>query len=132
MKPLGAVLVVLVIVGALLAIGCTSTPSSTNIPRSTTMSQTQAPEPVAYQFSGSGQSATELFSLHAGLARFEISGSGDGLLIVWLLDDQGKKLELLASDATPPFQASKAVNVKGGKYLLDISTDEDWQVSVRQ
>ncbi len=112
--------------------GCTSSSSTTYTAQPTSGSQVQPRENVNYQFSGSGQSATELFALKGGLVRFEMSGSGDGLLIVWLLDDQGKKIDLLASDATPPLKASTALNVKQGNYLLDISTDEDWQVTVTQ
>jgi autonomous glycyl radical cofactor GrcA len=79
---------------------------------------------------GKGQQASEVFSLDKGLARFEMTHDGDSNFAVWLLDDEGDKVELLVNEIGE-FDGSKAVSIsKGGIYLLDISADGNWGIAI--
>jgi len=79
---------------------------------------------------GKGQQASETFSLDNGLARFEMTHDGDSNFGVWLLDDEGDNVELLVNEIGD-FDGSKAVSIrKGGIYLLDISADGNWAISI--
>jgi hypothetical protein len=82
-------------------------------------------------FTGIGQQASELFHLTSGLAVFKLSHDGAGHFGVWLLDNAGNKVELLANSARGPFSGSKPVQIVAtGSYLLDISADGAWNISV--
>jgi hypothetical protein len=53
---------------------------------------------------------------------------GDSNFAVWLLDDEGDKVELLVNEIGE-FDGSKAVSIrKSGIYLLDISADGNWEI----
>jgi autonomous glycyl radical cofactor GrcA len=79
---------------------------------------------------GKGQQASEAFSLDKGLARFEMTHDGDSNFAIWLLDDEGDNVELLVNEIGE-FDGSKAVSIsKGGIYLLDISADGNWEISI--
>ena len=80
--------------------------------------------------SGFGQEASEKFVLEEGLVRFNFLYKGQHNFIVWLLDNTGKKVELLVNK-TGYFDGSKAIRIdKTGIYLLDISADEYWLVTI--
>lgn len=90
-----------------------------------------APALRAQEFQGTGQEATELFSLEAGLAVFEVEHRGAGAFRVRLLDEQGNLVEELA-EAAGDFRGSRAVRVpRGGRYLLDVSATGPWSVRRR-
>ena len=79
---------------------------------------------------GKGQQASEVFYLDKGLARFEMTHDGDSNFAVWLLDDEGDKVELLVNEIGE-FDGSKAISIsKGGIYLLSISADGNWEISI--
>jgi hypothetical protein len=79
---------------------------------------------------GTGQEASEKFVLEEGLVRFNFLYKGQHNFIVWLLDNTGKKVELLVNK-TGYFDGSKAIRIdKTGIYLLDISADEYWLVTI--
>ena len=79
---------------------------------------------------GKGQHASEVFYLDKGLARFEMTHDGDSNFAIWLLDDEGDKVKLLVNEIGE-FDGSKAVSIsKGGIYLLDISADGNWRISI--
>jgi len=79
--------------------------------------------PVPKTLKGTGQQASEMFYLDKGLARFEMTHDGDRNFIVWLLNDEGNKIG--------EFDGSKAVSIrKGGNYLLSISADGNWEISI--
>ena len=85
------------------------------------------------KLTGVGQQATELFKLQTGLNRFNLTNSGTGHFSVWLVDDKGNNIELLANDSGQPFAGSKAVQItQTGNYLLNIEADSssDWSVTV--
>jgi len=74
--------------------------------------------PVPKTLKGTGQQASEMFYLDKGLARFEMTHDGDRNFIVWL-------------NKIGEFDGSKAVSIrKGGNYLLSISADGNWEISI--
>ena len=86
--------------------------------------------PVPKTLKGTGQQASEMFYLDKGLARFEMTHDGDRNFIVWLLDDDGNQIDLLVNKIGE-FDGSKAVSIrKGGNYLLSISADGNWEISI--
>ena len=86
--------------------------------------------PVPKTLKGKGQQASEVFYLDKGLARFEMTHDGDSNFAVWLLDDEGDKVELLVNEIGE-FDGSKAVSIRNsGIYLLDISADGNWEISI--
>jgi len=86
--------------------------------------------PVPKTLKGTGQQASEMFHLDTGLARFEMTHDGDRNFIVWLLDDDGNQIDLLVNKVGE-FDGSKAVSIrKGGNYLLSISADGNWEISI--
>ena len=109
----------------------TSEPTATLTPTPTpTPELTPTPEPIA--LSGTGQEATSKFSLEKGLSIFRMSHDGDSNFAVWLLDDEGDKVELLVNEIGE-FDGSKAVGIKKqGDYIFDISADGRWTITIEQ
>jgi len=86
--------------------------------------------PVPKTLKGTGQQASEMFYLDKGLARFEMTHDGDRNFIVWLLNDEGDQIDILVNKIGE-FDGSKAVSIrKGGNYLLSISADGNWEISI--
>jgi autonomous glycyl radical cofactor GrcA len=82
--------------------------------------------------SGRGQEATSKFSLEKGLSIFKMTHDGDSNFAIWLLDDEGDKVELLVNKIGD-FDGSKAVGIKKhGDHLLDISADGRWAITIEQ
>lgn len=79
--------------------------------------------------SGHGQESTLFFGLIDGLHRFVMQHDGQGHFGVMLLAADGGLVDLLANDIGP-FDGSKAVGVGSGVYLLNISADGNWNVSI--
>lgn len=87
-------------------------------------------EPI--QLSGTGQQATEKFSLESGLAIFRMSHSGQSNFAITLLDSNGEIVELLVNEIGS-FDGAKAVGIRTkGEHLLDISADGKWSVKIEQ
>jgi hypothetical protein len=79
---------------------------------------------------GFGQEASNKFVLEKGLVRFNFVYKGQHNFSVWLLDNNGKKVELLVN-TIGDFNGSKAIGIdKTGIYLLDISADDYWLVII--
>jgi len=80
--------------------------------------------------SGFGQEASEKFVLEKGLVRFNLIYKGQHNFIVWLLDNNGKEVELLVN-TVGYFNGSKAIGIdETGIYLLDILADEYWTIII--
>jgi hypothetical protein len=85
----------------------------------------------AQAVSGTGQHATSLFPLAAGLAVFELEHEGDGAFIVRLMSDSGAVIDTLAR-ASGPFRGAKAARVPAtGLYLYDVSARGRWSIRLR-
>jgi hypothetical protein len=83
-----------------------------------------------FVLSGNGQTATEPFELDSGLSVFRMSYQGARNFIVWLLDDDGRRVDLLANKIGS-FEGSKAVQVpRDGTYLLQVEADGPWTIQV--
>ena len=131
------------IVGNDLDVEDTSTPSNTKptianteeLEMKSKVQQETTPEPVIEKepvtLSGTGQQATETFHLDKGLTRFEMTHTGSGHFGVWLLDSEGNNVALLANEVGS-FDGSKAERInKSGEYLLDVSANGSWTVSIK-
>lgn len=106
----------------------TPRPTPTAIPTITTVETPTPLQPVI--LSGRGQKATDLFYLPQGLARFEMTHSGDSNFAIWLMNDLGIREGLLVNEIGS-FQGSKAVRIeKPGMYLMDITADGTWKVTI--
>lgn len=82
-------------------------------------------------FTGSSQSAAGPIELKSGLARFALKHSGDGNFALWLIDDSGDNVALLANDIGP-FDGSKAEQVLDGIYWFDVTANGNWSIEVTQ
>lgn len=80
-------------------------------------------------FSGTGQAATSLFHLGDGLVKFKLTHSGESHFGVWLKDKNGEDVELLANEIGT-FDGSKAVGVSDDQYILDVSADGPWAITI--
>lgn len=89
-----------------------------------------ATQSVPLTLSGNGQKVSEIFYLENGLRRIEMKHDGSSNFIVWLIDDQGNKIDLLANEIGS-FEGSKAIGITNpGTYMLDISADGNWEISI--
>jgi len=108
----------------------TSTTDSTSIQQPTKQAEVKSPDPIL--LSGQGQQASNKFKLESGLSVFKLTHTGSSNFGVWLKDDKGGNVELLANDIGS-FDGSKAVGVKNaGDYILDVSADDAWTVTITQ
>lgn len=90
----------------------------------------KSPEPIA--LSGTGQQATSKFTLKYGLATFKIAHDGSDNFSVTLLDGSGAYTSLLVNEIGT-FDGSKAIQIGStGEYLLDVSADGNWSVTIQQ
>ena len=91
---------------------------------------TQTDDVELITLSGTGQEATSKFSLEKGLSIFRMTHDGNSNFAVWLLDNEGNKVNLLANEIGD-FDGSKAVGIsKSGIYLLNINADGNWEISI--
>jgi hypothetical protein len=84
---------------------------------------------VPISLSGTGQSVTKPFHSNGGLITFKMTHDGSSNFAIWLLDAKGNRQELLVNEIGT-FDGSKALGVKSGVYLLDITADGNWKVDV--
>lgn len=115
----------------------TPEPEPTPAPESPPVGETQdfasppSPPVEPVPLSGTGQQAAGPVSLVPGLVVAEMSHNGQANFAVKVLDDQGQMVELLANDIGP-FGGAKAFRSEGGEYLLDVTADGDWTITVSQ
>jgi len=98
-----------------------------------------APPPVeakpavesALDFSGTGATGTQLFTLNPGLVQAAYSHSGEGSFAIWLIDGQGNNVELIVNEIGS-VSGSKAFGIdRAGQYILSIDADGPWTVSLK-
>jgi hypothetical protein len=81
-------------------------------------------------FTGTGQQVSPFIKLDKGLTTFKLKHTGKSNFAVLLMDKSGNREELLVNEIGD-FDGSKAVGVsRSGIYLLDISADGAWTISV--
>ena len=104
------------------------TPTPTQEVTSQSPTPTDTSEPIV--LSGTGQEATSKFSLEKGLSIFRMTHDGDSNFIIWLLDEEGNEIVLLVNEIGE-FDGSKATSIdNAGIYLLDVSADGNWEISI--
>jgi len=82
------------------------------------------------KLTGFGQEATDNFYLEMGLYRFKMNHDGDSNFAIWLYSANGDRLELLVNEIGP-FEGSRAFTIpRSGEYLLDVSADASWEVTI--
>jgi len=83
-------------------------------------------------FSGSGHQVTPLFRLSAGRAIFRMTHTGSSNFIIWLEDDSADLVALLVNEIGS-FNGSTSEHIEdSGWYMLDISADGAWTVTIEQ
>ena len=81
-------------------------------------------------FTGTGQQVSPFVKLDKGLTTFKLKHTGKSNFAVLLIDKNGNREELLVNEIGD-FDGSKAVGIsRSGIYLLDISADGAWTISV--
>lgn len=135
---------IIVIIGFFIIIGIfsggnNSTPSSTSSNNGSTEKvgnsepkEEVIPEPAPIELSGTGQQASQKFTLENGLSIFKMTHSGTSNFSITLMDSDGQTVELLVNEIGK-FDGSKAVGIeKKGEYVLDISANGKWTVDITQ
>lgn len=91
-------------------------------PRQLTASATRS-------FTGSGSSASGLFALSKKTYRFTWQNTGSSNFIVWLLDRDGKIVDLIANEIGSSSGSSLVGVPATSQYILDIQADGPWSWS---
>ena len=89
---------------------------------------TSAPS-LPQSYSGNGCRVSSFFYSSGGLAYFNMSHNGSSNFIIWLLDKDGQMVDLLANEIGS-YSGSKAVNLSAGIYILSITADGSWNISI--
>lgn len=106
------------------------TPATVPTVKTTTIAPEPSPAPIS--LSGNGKEATDFFDLEKGLVTFTLTHNGDSNFAIWLLDSDGNKKGLLVNEIGS-FSGSHALGIRNaGQYLLDISADGRWTVTIEQ
>ena len=78
---------------------------------------------------GSGQQLTEAFTVDDGLTIATSTHRGDRNFIVWALDEQGERQDLLVN-AIGDYDGATVADLDAGTYRLDVSADGNWTVNI--
>lgn len=80
---------------------------------------------------GNGDNVVQFTSPSAGLVIFNIECSepAERQCAVWLLDNQGNKLDLLANDITP-YSGSKSGQLQPATYTLEVTAPGPWVINI--
>lgn len=125
-------------------IGTVSCTKATNIPSSglyylTVQSDTnwtvvarqprQLTAPATRSFSGYGSNASDLFAMSKRAYRFTWNNTGSSNYIVWLLDRDGKPVDLIANEVGSSSGSTLVSIPASSHYILDIQADGPWSLS---
>ncbi len=84
------------------------------------------------ELSGSGQQASQKFTLGEGLSIFRMTHSGQSNFIIGLLDSSGQRIEGLVNEIGP-FEGSQALGIDTpGEFVLDVQAGGNWNVKIDQ
>jgi hypothetical protein len=84
-----------------------------------------------HQFKGNGSDYTEKIQLGQGLTYVNYQYTGESNFIVWLLDSNGKEVELIANEIGST-SGKKAFSVEPGAYLFNVEAEGSWSITVEQ
>jgi len=88
--------------------------------------------PSTRTFRGTGPRATSLFKLSRGSYTFSWSGRGDSNFIVWLLDKNGNRVDLVCNKIGAT-KGSKRVRITStSQYIMDIDADAGWTIRAKR
>lgn len=131
------VIVALIVVVIVLAVrGCggkeeapATRPTTTPRTQPATTPTAQPTAPVV--LTGSGTSDTQVFTLRAGLAVFQIRNSTVGTFTATLMDPSGKQVSVLAN-TNNPFNGSTALGATAGQYKIHVISSGSWEINIAQ
>ena len=87
---------------------------------------------TSVEFSGTGEGASDPFPLQVGLALFRYTHPTDTPFAIYLLNEQGDHLALLANAATA-ITATQVIGITAaGPHRLHIIAEDAWQAKVEQ
>jgi len=107
-------------------------PPAEPTPTSPPPSPTPAPEPVSFEFSGRGNEVTELYPLDVGLIRCDYTYAGEHNFIVEVLDSRGNYAAVIANEIGSCEGSSAASIGSAGEFLLNITADGNWTITLSQ
>lgn len=87
------------------------------------------PAPADRRLVGQGDSVVDFELSEGGLVRFTISHNGERYFGVWLLDDQGERVDLLANEVGN-YSGETSTSLTPGRYFLEIEGDGQWLINV--
>lgn len=132
MKRFALILIfALVVVGACAPDEDEENSESSSTEETTTEETTTTPETVT--LSGTGDTATNAFSLELGLTIIRLTHDGSSNFAVLLMNsDSGDRVELVANEIGT-FDGSKPIEITTtGNHILDIDSDGNWTASIEQ
>jgi len=85
--------------------------------------------PQTTNFSGTGQTATDLFQLSGGLRTFNVAYQGQSTFVVKLIDKDGEQVGGDVVHAFGSFEGPREVRVpEDGIYLFQVQADAPWSI----
>lgn len=80
---------------------------------------------------GQGDHVLQFTSPNPGLAIFDIECAepAERQCSVWLLDEQGNKLDLLANDLTP-YSGQKSAQLQPVPYVIEVTAPGPWSINI--
>ena len=89
-------------------------------------------KPIKVSLSGNNDTASQLIDLRKGLVTFSLTHTGSGSFSIWMVDDNGDKIDLVVNEIGK-VSTSHAVKIPAdGKYLFDIKADGPWTMEGTQ
>ena len=108
----------------------TQTPTTPDVPAVVTPPVVTESAPLT--ISGTGQVASDKFTLKKGLAIFNSQYTGDSNFIVHLLNSNGDEIDLIANEIDA-YTGSKAVSIPSdGSYLFNVNSSGTWSIAITQ
>jgi hypothetical protein len=83
---------------------------------------------------GNGKKMSDLFELESGLIKATFEHNGGGYFSIWLMDQNGKRIELFIGKPGKLKGSSSANIPRKGKYFIEVNADPnaDWSVRIEK
>jgi hypothetical protein len=83
---------------------------------------------------GNGKKMSDLFELESGLIKATFEHNGGGYFSIWLMDQNGKRIELFIGKPGKLKGSSSANIPRNGKYFIEVNADPkaDWSVRIEK
>ena len=126
------VFIVLIILSASVS-GCLSDDSGSTTPNysCSDVGAPSPPEPTAYYFSGSSDTATEFVYIEQNIFEISATHEGSSNFIVWLVDMEGNEIDLLFNEIGS-YEASHYIPVVQGFYAFNVDAGGAWSLTIEQ